>query len=145
MEVTASRMIIQIASFIEIRKFQIRVATGFVCFRSMVAEAGTRSVRTSDAVFIRTPSTGEAFIFYVAQRCTHRFLRGPAVRKRGRAGSANRRSKQREGGCFVQDGRLRGCEALKMIVSKNRNGIVPDERGKTGRAKHAQVVSRILS
>jgi len=32
-----------------------------------------------------------------------------------------------------------------MIVSKNRNGIVPDERGKTGRAKHAQVVSRILS
>src|SRR3990170_675987 len=61
MEVTASRMIIQIASFIEIRKFQIRVATGFVCFRSMVAEAGTRSVRTSDAVSIRTPLVKHSF------------------------------------------------------------------------------------
>ena len=42
-------------------------------------------------------------------------------------------------------GELRECKTLKMIVSKNRNGSVPYERGKTGRAKHAQVVSRILS
>src|SRR4030065_999635 len=104
-EVTASRMILQIASFSEIRKFQIRVATGFVCFRSMVAEAEARSVRTSDAVSMRTPSTGKILIFYGARRYTHRLLRGPAGRKRGRAGSANRRDKKSEGGSFRQDGK----------------------------------------
>src|SRR4030066_46644 len=60
MEVTASRMMIQIASFIEIRKFQIRVAAGLARSLSSTAERGARSVRTSDAVSIGTPSFMEA-------------------------------------------------------------------------------------
>src|SRR3990170_2968399 len=60
MEVTASRMRFQIASFFEIRKFQIRIATGFVCSRSMAPEAEMRSARTSDAVSMGTPSVAEA-------------------------------------------------------------------------------------
>src|SRR3990170_975432 len=68
MEVTARRMMIQIASFIEIRKFQIRVAAGLARSRSSTAEMGARSVRTSDAVSIRTPSTGEAFIFFTVHK-----------------------------------------------------------------------------
>lgn len=51
-------MRVQIASFIEIRASQIRVAYGLACILSPVLDAETGSVRTSETV-----STGTPFAF----------------------------------------------------------------------------------
>ena len=59
MEVTAGRMMLQIASFIEIMEFQTTVENGLAGVRSALAETGTFSVRTSETVSIGTPPVGK--------------------------------------------------------------------------------------